>query len=95
MSWVVAVKDFSWKPTMNTTVDFKEGEKYNMPKEAADKLIEEGKVKPTSASNKKGANTTGAVEDAIEASSGNPELGPGSASSATADSIGANKGKGV
>ena len=88
MTWVVALKDFAWKPTQGTTVDFKEGDKYNMPKEAADKLLVEGKVKPTTAS-KKGAETASAVEDAIKASSGNPELGPGMTDSSTADSIGA------
>ncbi len=45
MTWVTALKRFSWKPTVNTTIDFKEGDKYNMPREAATALAEAGNVK--------------------------------------------------
>jgi len=59
MSWVTAEKDFSWKPTQTMTVDFKKGDKYNMPKEAAEKLAAEGKVTLSSKPTKNGPKEEG------------------------------------
>ena len=95
MSWVTALRDFSWKPTPRTTIDFRKGDKYNMPKEAAEKLITEGKVRSSSKGKDNGGDTvdTATVDHAIEVSEGGentPE--EGSASSAGASSIGAAQG---
>lgn len=44
MVWVVASRNFSWKPNPRTTIDFREGQVYNMPRASADELIGAGKV---------------------------------------------------
>ena len=45
MVWVVANENFSWKPKMTVTIDFRAGQTFNMPRAAADKLLAEKKIK--------------------------------------------------
>lgn len=55
MTWVRFIKDFSFKPTVNSTIDYKFGHVVNVVQRCADEAIAKGAAEPLAAPKKTAA----------------------------------------